>query len=531
MVIDPEVYRLINKRKDDPIFMDFLLNHYSQIVDSKEGMDKICYAQEIARVLARFAIQERVLAEHSDHPIDEEKYNRYYRTALYIIRKGIDIGMKMDYEANVIGGKPLNVSYNYHMGWAYVQYSMILAENYRYFAAMGAIVTAENYLVNDIYKIKAGNRLQGAIDLIKSLPDYDASTHGPLTDLTPEQADRRILHLFDSLGEAVNEKKLRILDEVYKKVPDKYRFMYAVCIDGLLDYFKKRNEKDFLKNYGKVVLDIQEEFPEIPKKFLDLPDLSQKNLAHDETQEEKNYALWIDGCHLFLSYLDFVPDIEKRLRYECDDLVFDFQIPDLNNIMEDVVETYSHCRFQFYMATQFNSPIEKLAYSFSPFNKRIYNQELLLDTYPRLYSILDKISHIVMKICDITIMPNDDGYTPQPSYNLIVQEIRKNSNGNPYLLTLCEIFDEINPRYIYRTQKDVPFYTMLPGAEHMDRIRHHIIHSGIMLDADRKVKKSNKIVCHISGTDFAMRCLNLITLVKEAIMNTCMAIEYRNRQE
>ena len=531
MAVDLEAYAMFDKRKDDPVFMENLLKHGSEIVDSKEGVDKILYAQEISRVLARVAVHERVLAEKEKRPRDEDKYNIYHRTALYIARKGIDIGMDMETEAHFNDDKPLDVSFNYHMSWLFVQYSMMLAETSRYFAAMNAIVNADNYLIHDAYRIASEGRLQQVIDSVKNLPEYKNASFDFTKELPPELVDKALGVLYRSLFDAISDKKLRILFKIYKEVPDRYRDLFAGYVASIVTYFLEGKDKESFETYGEIAITIQGEYQKKPDKILTLPELSQKNPNHTETQDEKNYALWVVGGGLSLSYLDFVPDMDERLKYICDDLVFDFHVPELNLMMEDVMETYAHCRFQIYVATGYESPIANLAYSFSPLSKRVYNGELLLDIYPRLYSILDKLSHIVMRICGITLEPNKDGYIPQPSYNLIVKEIRKHSDGNPYLLTLCEIFDEINPRFIYNKQKDHPFYTMLPEAEHMDRIRHHIIHSGISLTEKDSGKKSNSEMCHITEIEFARRCYNLLTLVKEAIMNTCMAIEYRNRQE
>lgn len=44
-------------------------------------------------------------------------------------------------------------------------------------------------------------------------------------------------------------------------------------------------------------------------------------------------------------------------------------------------------------------------------------------------------------------------------------------------------------------------------------------------------RTSNRDIVYITEREFGRRCLDLLYLVKEAIMNTCLAIEYRNRQE
>ena len=72
---------------------------------------------------------------------------------------------------------------------------------------------------------------------------------------------------------------------------------------------------------------------------------------------------------------------------------------------------------------------------------------------------------------------------------------------------------------------------MLPNAVHMDKLRHHIIHSGVSLTVKDSGKKSTINIAHITEREFAVRCHDMLCLVKEAIMNTCMAIEYRNRHE
>ena len=532
MAVNVDSYAMFDKRRDDPVFMEYLLNNHSEIIDQKEGVDKILYSMEISRLLARVAVQERCKAESEKRPRDEEKYVNYHKTALYVARKGIDIGVNMAYDAHDRGDDVLDIAYNQYMGWLYVQYSMMLTETHRYFAAMSAIVNAENFLVHDVYKIAAGGHLNEVLEVLKEMPNLEGISFNLSTKELPTNVEEVLQFLYSDFFDAISEKKLRILYKVYKEVPDRYRDLFAGYIYNLLAYFLDRYKDDqFLYTFGEVVIALNNEYPKKPEKYLDLPDLSMKDTDHKESLEEKEYAIWVVSGGLALSYLDFVPDLNLRLQYISDDLVFDFHTPELNIMMKDVMETFAHCRFQVYTATNYVSSIAELAYSFSPMANRIFNQELLLDVYPRLYSVLDKISHIVMKSCGITLSPDKDGYLPQPSYNQIVKEIRSHSDGNPYLLTLCEIFDEINPRYIYHKQKDQPFYAMLPEAEDMDRIRHHIIHSGISLTVEDSGKKSNKDICYITEREFAQRCHDLLCLVKEAIMNTCLAIEYRNRQE
>ncbi len=532
MAVDVDSFAMFDKRRNDPVFMEFLLKNHASIIDQKEGVDKILYSGEIARLLARVAIQGRCLADYEKRSRDEQKYNDYYKTSLFVIRKGIDIGVNLGYDAFEKGIEVPDVAYNHYMGWIYVHYSMILTETHRYFAAMSSIINAENFLIHDLSQVLTNNRLDIIIQRLKNIPEFENKAFNYSAKQLPEKVAEALLYLTGGLQDAILEKKVRILYKVYKEVPDRYRDLYAGYINSILVYFSNKDRDQYSKDFAEIIQTIQGEYPKPPEKYLDLPDLTLRDTNHKESIEEKEYALWVVSCDLALSYLDFVPDMKLRLQYLSDDLVFDLGTSELNIMMRDVMETFAHCRIQVFSATHYPNPMGELAYYLSPKAERIFNQELLLDVYPRLYSVLDKISHIVMKTFKIEL-PKREGsnYDPQPSYNSIVQEIRKNSNGNPYLLTLCEIFGEINPRFIYRTQKGHPYYAMLPNAVHMDKLRHHIIHSGVSLTVNDSGKASTTDIAYITEREFAHRCHDLLCLVKEAIMNTCLAIEYKNRQE
>ena len=463
--------------------------------------------------------------------MDREMYARYYKTSLYVARKGIDIGIQLAYDARDEGRAVSDLLYNHYMGWIYIHYSMMLLETHRYFAAMNAVLNAENFLVHDYYNVVTNGNLSAVVSELRKLPEFRNLPSNVSAKQRKDIVDKALQFLYSDFHNAIEDKKLRILSKVYKEVPKRYHDMYAVWAYRVLATLFEQDHS-ILLNFGGVYRDLHEEYPEIPDKYPDLPELSLRDSELGESPEEKEYALWVASGGLALSYLDFVPDPILRCRYICDDLPFDFHDPEQNLMMEDVMETFAHCRFQIYMATTYPATFAGLAYSMSPKSKRIYNQELLLDVYPRLYSVLDKISHIVMRCFGIVLSPKREGdYPPQPSYNLIVQEIRGHSGGNPHLLTLCEIFDEINPRFIYRIQKDQPFYAMLPDAIHMDRLRHHIIHSGVSLTVESSGKESNREIAYITEREFGSRCRDLLYLVKEAIMSTCLALEYRDRQE
>lgn len=532
MAVNLDSHAEFDKHRDDSVFMEYLLKHHSDIIDQKEGVDKILYSMEIARLLARVAVHERCLADYEKRPRDQDKYITYHKTALYVARKGIDIGTNMAYDAHEEGKDVPDILYNHYMGWIFVQYSMMLTETHRYFAAMNAVTFAQNFLGHDITRIASQLDQKQVLQQLKKIPELEKVSFNVSAKQLPTKIQDTLKLLFSDLAEAITEKQLRILFKIYKEVPDRYRNLYVGYIYTFLAHFLEvYDEEKYRNSFGEVALTLHKEYPKKPEKYLDLPDLSLKDIEHKDTLEEQEYAIWVISGGLVLSYLDFVPDLRLRLQYVCDDLEFDFHTPELNLMMEDAMETYAHCRYLVYRATHFASPEADLAYCISPKTKRIFNQELLLDAYPRLYSVLDKISHIVMKSCGIVLTPNKEGYIPQPSYNQIVKEIRSHSESNPYLLTLCEIFDEINPRFIYKIQKDLPFYAMLPEAEDMDRIRHHIIHSGVSLTEKSTGKKSNKDISYISEREFAIRCHDLLCLTKEVIMNTCLAIEYRNQQK
>ncbi|MBR3410570.1 MAG: hypothetical protein IKG94_07350 [Candidatus Methanomethylophilaceae archaeon] len=419
--------------------------------------------------------------------------------------------------------------YNHYMGWLYIHYSMMLLETHRYFAAMGAVVNAENLLVHDLYKTMASGDLVAVVSELRKLSEFRDIPRNMSARQRQSIVDEALQFLYSDFLDAINDKKLRILFKVYKEVPERYRDMYVAWTYRMSAAVFEKDQRLVLSDAFR---DFYLENPNLPEKYLDVPELSIRDLENEGTFEEKDYAAWVVSCNLALSYLEFVPDLALRYRYVSDDLPFDFHVPELNLMMEDVMETFAHCRFQAYVASNCPSPVAGVAYSFSPMAKRIYSQELLLDVYPRLYSVLDKLSHIVMRVFGIEPEPREEGgYPPQPSYSVIVKEIRGRSGGNLYLETLCEIFDEINPRFIYRTQKGVPFYAMLPGAVHMDSLRHHIIHSGVSLTVEGSGRRSDREMAYVTERELASRCCDLLCLVKEAIMSTCLAIEHRDRRK
>lgn len=56
-------FEMFDKRKDDEVFLEFLLNNHDAIIGQKNPVEKILYSMEISRLLARVAVHERVLSE------------------------------------------------------------------------------------------------------------------------------------------------------------------------------------------------------------------------------------------------------------------------------------------------------------------------------------------------------------------------------------------------------------------------------------------------------------------------------------
>ena len=532
MAIIPETFEMFTKREDDEGFQEFLLNNHQNIIDSKEGSEKILYSMEISRILGRVAVHERCLAEEIEkRPINRKKYDLYNKTSLYVARRGIDIGTKMEYGRHEQGDDIPDACFNHHMGWLYVQYCMNLHESKRYFAAMEAIDRAETYLRLDL-ALFADSRYQDKfIKELKSVPllkDLDFNV--------PRNKLESILRfafdlMYQDLYYVIIEKKIRILGKIYRLVPGDYMDMYAGYIVSLFSILVQGKKYKLIQGLAPLWKEIKEIYPEKPKNYLDIEKLSEFDIGDNTPEEVGQYRWWCNSAHLLLTFLDFVPFIESRYQYCCDDLTLDAEDVDLKAMFEDVTETFAHCRYLMYSALTDADPKYKIAYAFSPKAKRVHNQEVLMDMYSRLYAVLDKTSHIVIKTFGITLMPKDGAkYPPQPSYNQIVKELRNSSMDNPYLMTLCDIYDEINPRNAYREYGDLPFYSMLPEAEHMDSIRHHIVHSGFYLSVEETGNRSNKDVAYVRERDFSNHCCSLLSLVKEAIMNTFLAIEYKGRR-
>ena len=230
MTLQTDSLGYYNKHKDDPVFMEYLLNNHSEIVDSKDGSNKILFSMEISRLLARTAVHERCQASDNNRPMDEEKYLSYHKTALYVARRGIDIGIDMAYDAHEGGTDIPDFAYNHNMAWLYVQYSMMLTETHRYFAAMTAITHAEVFVVHDVYTLGDDERLKALVKELKTIPEFEnVSFNFSAKQLRP-RLEEMLKKLYNDLWEAVYEKKLRILFKIYKEVPQRYRELYVISI-------------------------------------------------------------------------------------------------------------------------------------------------------------------------------------------------------------------------------------------------------------------------------------------------------------
>lgn len=518
-----------DKRKDDAVFLESLLKEHRNIIDSKNDIDKILFSMEISRLLGRVALHERVNSEKEKRPIDSKKYDSYHKTALYVARRGIDIGVSIAYDRHDKGDDTPEFGYDNAMGWLYVQYSMMMLESKRYFAAMDSIGKAETHLRSDTISLITDKNVKKYVKVLKKMPNTDGKSLNYSAKQLTFAVKATIQVKIDELMDAIDEKKIRILYKIYNEVPSDYHDMYAGQIINLLNGIVQNRNTEVINRLSEIYHVIKGEYPEPPKDYLTIQDLSIRGDIWPLTDSEKQYSYWANANHLVLSYLDFVPDLIVRSLFCCDDLVLKSQDDELNLIFEDVMETFARCRFQLYLAMAYEDPNTLVAYSLNPKSKRINNHEVLLDMYPRLYSILDKVSHIIIKNFKIELKPRrGSNRLPNPSYSLMVSNI--SSIDNPYLKVMHEIYNEINPRNARREYGgELPFYEMLPEAEHMDKVRHHIIHSGVCLTEGDSGKALNNDVLYISEHDFTRHCISLITLVKEVIMNTAMAIEYQKK--
>lgn len=504
------------EHEDDDDFLMYLLNNYLKVLEHRNGTEKLLVAQEIARVLGR-------KAAHIMYGPEEGDFDKWYRNAIYVCRMGLDYGESIAYRYHEEGKKLNDPDYYIYMSWLHIHYSMLLYDSQRYYAAIASIEHARSYNEAVMLMLDDDKSIDRFLRTLMKMPECK--------NLVPKGSKKELIKQFReglqselSLERVILSKQARIVFRYYQNSPRAYRDLYASCTLALLFKLIQLGGEKEVKPLEELLVLLKRAYPDWPPVYgsilnTQISPLNLGNMSEDETK----YVYWCNANHLLLTNYDLIPELPVMMIYARDDIVLKTGNQLVDEMFEDLTEAFSHCRFLLYQATSYIDPAVGLEYLLSPNSNRIHYHEVLLDMYPRLYSILDKLAHVVYFHFKISLKKKNK--EADPTFNRIARRLYEEPPENPFLKALVEIFIEINPGF---TEKGglsgVPFYLMHPSAERMDTLRNHIVHSGLCLSETKTDKKSDGNITYISEAEFAQQCTSLITLVHEAIMDTHLAI-------
>lgn len=148
------------------------------------------------------------------------------------------------------------------------------------------------------------------------------------------------------------------------------------------------------------------------------------DLNHDSIKDD--YQRWCQERYLFLNIMNEIP--HKSETYAKDDLQFD--LDDRHRyLLEDIVQTYSHCRKLFYA---FKDP-----FIFQEKTERDDDVESLIDCYVRLYTLFDKCAKLIQYL-----FPQDWSDEKVGFYETARKLACEN---NPYLRAIDMICSDVFP--------------------------------------------------------------------------------------
>jgi len=298
------------------------------------------------------------------------------------------------------------------------------------------------------------------------------------------------------------------------------------------DQFMQLNRADYVKNnIDRAFIDRMESY--FKEALQDSPPKWPYELRSDK---EKRYRQFVMENHLFLSVFNLLPTIEGRPMM--DDLYCNFEGEKKEvhiALFDDIKQAFAYSRLQFFTYYERLSSLkEGYREHFSmilthdggsniAFHESILMQELI-ESYLRLYSILDKIGNLASSAFGLNIGTGKKDKR-KPTIRNVALEI--NQYDNPFLQQLKAIFMEIDPEYEEKAEK-IPYYRLTPKAERMDFVRNHLMHNAVeFVLEEEKIKNSNERIQYISPIEFEDLTSKLLDIVKEAIMTIWAAVSYK----
>lgn len=166
-----------------------------------------------------------------------------------------------------------------------------------------------------------------------------------------------------------------------------------------------------------------------------------------------------------------------------------------------------------------------------------FEEEMLMDAFVRLYSILDKISQMVVREFSIQLYDPWNNRTAKPSMGVLAHSLHDNIDDDDdesrFLKILEIIYAEINPGSLDKNTNyaydERIHYDSMPFAQTLYNIRNHIVHSEMRVTYQRPMLGEKKKEGTISSRDLYENTIRLAHIVKEAIMTTMLALECRDR--
>ena len=219
-----------------------------------------------------------------------------------------------------------------------------------------------------------------------------------------------------------------------------------------------------------------------------------------------------------------------------------FKNQDSKSLMADIIQSFAHSRYLWFIDYN-NTPV-----SHYPVQNVIDSDahgyrgaaiEGLIDCYSRCYTILDKVAKVVQIEWGITLEKNKRAY-----FSEIFKKILRTSSlrSNVFLRNLALLYPDVNPalptdgelkkrkknngeKPAYKSKYD---YSMWPEIEHLDTIRNHIQHAGLVV-THVKVDAESKFVAYITEQDLLTQTDRLLSITKNAVLYLYGAIMIRKK--
>ena len=516
--------------------------------------------------LSHFYLKELEQKGLIPRPEEDESYLR----SLYLVRMGLDDA----YEEEMFWFPTVKNRCSFYLcrSRLHHRYGHLLLKTNRLYAANDELQMARDDLYRAMNCIL--DDYMGTESMIPHLPPGDMDCQGQRNfhQIAFNRKSRLVLKSLDRLLPDIERDIDVCVDELMEVIPENYRGQLSgyhhKMVTELLNQAKEYDSsKDRIEFLEKMKNRIEISYPEVSEihhiryyAYMPIEPIS----------DMVPYVYWSVQNNLVLKYSD--PIIRAMDPPGCrDELLYNNDRQDwLNGLFSDIIDTFGHARYLIYKYSiirretgdlRFPEPdkrgfYERIDGSFTPESetltiktrnildkdfaiagavnveyKKREHEELLIDAFIRLYSILDKISNLVQRQFSIFLRNRFNPERPsRPSIDGIAHYLRDMDEENPFLRVLETIYIEINPTFSENKEdrsKDSTYYARLPYAQNLYNLRNHIVHSELVLTDDREDLNTKSGI--IFRRDFLERTKMLAKIVKEAIMTTMLAIEFQNK--